>query len=356
MTGRRGFLVGAAAASLAAPATVSAQTPIRWRMVTSWPRSLPGPGMTAQRLVDRISAMSGGRLEIALFAAGELVPALEVLDAVQGGTAEIGHTASFFWAGKMPAAQFFTSVPFGLLPLEHAAWIEHGGGQALWDELYAPFGVKPFMAGNTGTSMGGWFRREIRTLADLKGLRFRIPGLGGDMYKALGAVPTVVPPPEVLPALLSGTIDATEFLGPWSDLSAGFYKAAPFYYWPGLHEPNGTGEAVIGLAAWNELPPDLKAVVENACRAEAAYAVAEAEWNDQAALDILVQEHGVQLRRFPPDVEEAARGAAAEVLKNFESGSDIEQRIYASFRAMHARAGSWSQLSSQAFLEARNGA
>jgi TRAP-type mannitol/chloroaromatic compound transport system substrate-binding protein len=323
-------------------------------MVTSWPRNLPGPGVTAQRLADRILAMSGGRLEVQLFAASELVPALEVLDAVQGGTAEMAHTASFFWAGKMPAAQFFTSVPFGLLPLEHSAWIEHGGGQALWNELYAPFGVKPFMAGNTGTSMGGWFRKELKSLADLKGLRWRMPGLGGEMIRAMGAVPSLVPPPEIITSLQSGAIDATEFLGPWSDMAAGFYKAAPYYYWPGLHEPNGTGEAIVAAAAWQALPADLQAVVENACRAEAAYAVAEAEWQDQAALEALIAEHGVQLRRFPADIEAAAREAAESVLAAFDAMGGIEQRIYRSFRAMQARAIQWSRVSSQAFLEARN--
>ena len=354
MTARRAFLATAAGA-VSMPAVARAQEMVTWRMVTSWTRNLPGPGITAQRLADRIGTMSGGRLEIELHAAGELVPALEVFDAVQGGTAEMAHTASFFWAGKMPAAQFFTSVPFGLLPLEHAAWIEHGGGQGLWDELYAPFGVKPFMAGNTGTSMGGWFRKEITSLADLQGLRFRIPGLGGEMMRRIGANPTMVPPPEVLPALQSGAIDATEFLGPWSDLAAGFYKAAPYYYWPGLHEPNGTGEAIVSLEAWDRLPPDLKAVVENACLAEAAYAVAEAEWHDQAALDELVR-LGAKLRRFPPDVEQAAREAASQVLAAFDANGGLDQRIYRSFAAMQSRAVSWSRHASQAFLEARNGA
>ncbi len=354
MTARRAFLA-AAAGAVSMPAVARAQETVTWRMVTSWVRNLPGPGTTAQRLADRIGTMSGGRLEVELHAAGELVPALEVFDAVQGGTAEMAHTASFFWAGKMPAAQFFTSVPFGLLPLEHAAWIEHGGGQALWDELYAPFGVKPFMAGNTGTSMGGWFRKEINSLADLQGLRFRIPGLGGEMMRRIGANPTMVPPPEVLPALQSGAIDATEFLGPWSDLAAGFYKAAPYYYWPGLHEPNGTGEAIVSLEAWGRLPPDLQAVVENACRAEAAYAVAEAEWQDQAALDELVR-LGAKLRRFPPDVEQTAREAALQVLAAFDAKGGLDQRIYRSFAAMQSRAVSWSRHASQAFLEARNSA
>jgi len=342
----------AGAAVLAAPAVARAQA-TKWRMVTSWPKNLPGPGVTAQRLADRIAAMSDGRLEVVLYAAGELVSGLEVLGAVGGSVAQMGHTASFFWTGKMPAAAFFTTVPFGLTPGEHVAWIEHGGGQALWDELYAPFGVKPFMAGNSGMQMGGWIRREIAGLDDLKGLKFRIPGLGGAMMKKLGVVPVLVAPSEILPALQAGTIDATEFLGPWSDRAAGFYKVAPYYYGPGLHEPNGTGECVVNLDAWDALPADLKAVVENACRAEASFALAETEWQNAAALEALERD-GVEIRRWPADIVAAARVAADEVLAEFDAAGGIGQRIYRSFLEMKQRSVKWSALSAQAFLQARN--
>ena len=180
----------------------------RWRMVTSWPKRLPGPGMSAERVAERITTLSGGRLDIAVHAAGEIVPAFEVLDAVGGGVAEMGHTASFYWQGKMPAAAFFTTVPFGLTPGEHVAWVDAGGGQALWDELYAPFGVKPFMGGNTGVCMGGWFRREIKSRADLSGMKIRSLGLGGEVYRRLGATPQTTPPAEILTSLQSGVIDA----------------------------------------------------------------------------------------------------------------------------------------------------
>lgn len=222
-SGRRGLLLGGAGV-LAAPALLRAQAGLRWRMVTSWPRNLPGPGMNAQRLADRIGQASGGRLTVQLYAAGELVPALQVFDAVNAGAAEMGHTASFYWAGKARAAPFFTTVPFGLAPAEHAAWIDHGGGQALWDELYAPFGLKPFMAGNSGVQMGGWFRREIDGPGDLRGLKLRSAGLGGELFQRLGAVTVALGVPEIYPALQSGTIDAVEFLGPASDLAAGFYQ------------------------------------------------------------------------------------------------------------------------------------
>src|SRR5262245_25606291 len=182
----------ALAGTVAAPAVARAATQ-RWRMVTSWPKRLPGPGMSAERIAERIAVLSGGRLQVTVHAAGELVPAFEVLDAVGGGVAEMGHTAAFYWQGKQPAAAFYTTVPFGLTPLEHVSWVEHGGGQALWDELYAPFGVKPFMAGNTGVCMGGWFRREVKSLDDLKGLKLRSLGLGGEVFRRLGATPVSGP-------------------------------------------------------------------------------------------------------------------------------------------------------------------
>jgi TRAP-type mannitol/chloroaromatic compound transport system substrate-binding protein len=184
-------------AALAAPALARADTALRWRMVTSWPRNLAGPGVSAGRLAERITKMSGGRLEVEVFAAGEIVPALSTFNAVSTGVAEMAHTASLYWIGKLPASIFFTTAPFGLGPLEHQAWIASGGGQKLWDELYAPFGVKAFLAGNTGPSMGGWFRSEIKSLADVKGLRIRVQGIGAELYARLGATPVTLAPGDL---------------------------------------------------------------------------------------------------------------------------------------------------------------
>jgi TRAP-type mannitol/chloroaromatic compound transport system substrate-binding protein len=354
MTSRRSLLVTGTAGAFAAPALVRAQSRQRWRMVTSWPRNLPGPGQTAQRLADRITAMSGGRLEVELYAAGELVPAFETMDAVGRGVAEMAHTAAVFWLGKAKAAAFFLAIPFGLIPLEHMAWIEHGGGQALWDELYAGFGVKPFMAGNTGMSMGGWFKRELTGVKDLEGLKFAMPGLGGEMYAPMGIIQVSMPPGDRLPALMSGAIDAAEFAGPFSDLALGFYKAAPYYYWPGLHEPNGTGECIVNLGIWEKLEEDLKAVVREACRAENAFALAESERMNAEALKALVEEHGVKLRRFPAEIENAARASAEEVLAQFERMGGLDARIYRSYVDMRARLRDWSSISAQAFLDARS--
>jgi TRAP-type mannitol/chloroaromatic compound transport system substrate-binding protein len=350
-TRRTALLAGAGA--LAAPATLKADTVHRWRMVTSWPRDLPGPGMTAARLARRIETMSGGQIAIQLHAAGEIVPAFEVLDAVSEGVAELGHTAAVFWAGKMPVSQLFLAVPFGLTPLEHTSWIEHGGGQALWDELYGDFGVKPFMAGNTGMSMGGWFRQEINGLADLQGLRFRMPGLGGDLYQPFGIVQVSLPPGETLPALQSGAIDAAEFAGPFSDLALGFYQAAPYYYGPGLHEPNGTGECIVNRGTFEALPDHLQAVVAEACRAENAFALAEAERMNAEALKSLVEDHGVQLRTFPDEVTAALRARAPEVLGQFAEKGGLEKRIHDSYVAMLELMRPWSRESMARFLTAR---
>jgi len=350
-TRRNALLAGAGV--MAAPAVLRADTPIRWRMVTSWPRDLPGPGMTATRLARRIETMSGGRIEVQLYAAGEIVPAFEVLDAVSEGVAELAHTAAVFWAGKMYVSQLFLAVPFGLTPLEHMAWIEHGGGQALWDELYGDFGVKPFMAGNTGMSMGGWFRREIHSVGDLRGLRFRMPGLGGDLYAPMGIVQVSLPPGETLPALQSGAIDAAEFAGPFSDLALGFHQAASYYYGPGLHEPNGTGECIVNRGAFEALPDDLRAVVTEACRAENAFALAESERMNAEALQSLVEDHGVQLRAFPAEITAALREQAPSVLAQFADQGGLEKRIHDSYVAMLDLLRPWSRESLAAYLAAR---
>src|SRR6187431_3659730 len=297
--------------AVAAPSIARAQSR-RWRMVTSWPKRLPGPGMSAERVAERVRTLSGGRLDIAVHAAGEVVPAFEVLDAVGGGVAEIGHTASFYWQGKMPAAAFFTTVPFGLTPNEHVAWVDAGGGQALWDELYAPFGVKPFMGGNTGVCMGGWFRRELRSADDVKGLKIRSLGLGGEVYRRLGATPQTTPPGEILTSLQSGVLDAAEFVGPGSDIALGLYRVAPFYYYPGFNKPNGTGECIVSLKAWEGLDSELKAIVAHACATEASYALSEMERLNAEALAALIERHNVQLKSFPGEVVAAARKVSAD--------------------------------------------
>lgn len=356
LTRRKMFGTGATAmaGALAAPNLALAQAK-RWRMVTSWPKRLPGPGMSAERVAERIRTLSGGKLDIAVHAAGEIVPAFEVLDAVGGGVAEIGHTASFYWQGKMPAAAFFTTVPFGLTPGEHVAWVDAGGGQALWDELYAPFGVKPFMGGNTGVCMGGWFRREIKSRADIGGTKIRSLGLGGEVYRRLGATPQTTPPAEILTSLQSGVIDAVEFVGPGTDIALGLYRVAPFYYYPGFNKPNGTGECIVSLSAWNALDAEMKAIVSHACAVEANFALSEMERLNTEALQALVGQHNVRLSGFPQDLIEAARKTSTDVLAELANKSAATKKVHDSYVAFRERTGAWSRISLKSVLQAREG-
>ena len=357
MITRRG-LAGAGtlgvAGAIAAPSVARGEAR-RWRMVTSWPKRLPGPGMSAERVAERIAALSGGRLQITVHAAGEVVPAFEVLDAVGSGVAEIGHTAAFFWQGKQPAAVFYTTVPFGLTPTEHVAWIDAGGGQALWDELYAPFAVKPFMGGNTGVCMGGWFRREINGADDVKGMKIRSLGLGGEIYRRLGATPQTTSPAEILTSMQSGLIDGAEFVGPGSDIALGLYRVATFYYAPGFNKPNGTGECIVSLKAWESLDSEMKAIVQHACANEAQFALAEMERLNAEALVALTGQHGVKLRTFPQALIGAARRQAGDVVGELAGKSALARKVHDSYLAFRDRTAQWSRISIKAVLEAREG-
>jgi TRAP-type mannitol/chloroaromatic compound transport system substrate-binding protein len=344
----------ALAGTLAAPTVARAQTR-HWHMVTSWPKKLPGPGMSAERVAERIAALSGGRLKVTVYAAGELVPAFEVLDAVGGGVAEFGHTAAFYWQGKQPAAAFYTTVPFGLTPLEHVAWVDAGGGQALWDELYAPFEVKPFMAGNTGVCMGGWFRREVQGLDDLKGLKIRSLGLGGEVYRRLGATPQTTPVGEILTSLQSGVLDAAEFVGPGTDIALGLFRVSPFYYGPGFNKPNGTGECIVSRKVWDAADAETKAIIAHACAAEASFALSEMERLNAEALAVLTSRDGVQLRSFAPALVEAARKQAASVIDELANRGVMARKVHDSYLAFRDRTAPWSRVSLKAVLEARDG-
>lgn len=349
---RRKIVGAGLAGALAAPSVALAQTR-RLRMVTSWPKRLPGPGMSAERVAERIASLSGGKLQVTVHAAGEVVPAFEVLDAVGSGVADMGHTAAFYWQGKEAAAAFYTTVPFGLTPNEHVAWVEAGGGQALWDEIYAPFGAKPFMGGNTGVCMGGWFRREIRSLADLRGLKIRSLGLGGEVFRRLGATPQTTPPSEMLTSLQSGVIDGAEFVGPGSDIALGLYRVAPLYYGPGFNKPNGTGECIVSLKVWEALDSEFKAIIAHACSAEATFALSEMERLNAEALVALTGQHRVQLRTFPADLVAAARKEANDVLADLAARNDKARRVHASYSAFRDRTAAWSRISLRAVLEAR---
>lgn len=350
---RRTTLAAAATGLLAAPSIARAQGSMRWRMVTSWPKNLPGPAFSAQRIADRIRLLSGGRLDVQVFAAGEVVPAFAVHEAVGNGTVELGHTASFFAIGREPALAYFTSVPFGFTPPEHNAWIMNGGGQALWDEASARFGLKPLPGGNTGVSMGGWFRREIASAEDVKGLKIRMIGLGAELFQRMGATALAVPPGDIYPALERGAIDAAEFTAPGSDIQLGLWKVAPFYYTPGFNKPNGSSELLVHKAHWDALPADLKGVVQAASDAEQAVALAEIEKLNMDALAQLVGAHGVQLRGFPAALIQIARRHAADLARDLGTRSPMAVKVAESYRAFQARISPWTRVSLHAALGAR---
>ena len=264
---RRSFLAGAGTAALAAasmPAPAIASGARQLKMVTTWPKNYPGLGTSAERLATRISEMTEGQLDIKVFAANELVPALESFDAVSSGAADIYHGAEYYWQGKSKAYNFFTAVPYGMTAAEINGWIYHGGGQELWDNLASGFNIKPFMAANTGVQLSGWYRNEINSLDDLKGLKIRMPGLGGEVMRRLGAAAVTLAGPDIFPALQNGTIDAAEWVAPWNDMAFGFYRIAKFYYWPGFHEPGSSLAAGFNLAVWESLTKQPQAVVRAA--------------------------------------------------------------------------------------------
>lgn len=339
---RRGLLGAFSAAALARPAL--AAQPLRWRMVTSWSRTLAGPGTSAARLARRIGELTQGRIQVDVFAAGEIVPAFAVHEAVTNGTVEAGHTAAFFLSARQPAAAFFTTMPFGMGPLDHQAWIMAGEGQGLWDELYRPLGLRGLMAGNTGPSMAGWFRREIASAADLKGLRIRVAGLGAEVYSRLGAVAQSIPPGDIYPALERGTLDAVEFLGPMNDLPLGLHKIAPHSFYPGFNKPNGASEFVIATKIWDELPADLRQAVEAACALEHQQGLAEATQAHAVALRQLVAE-GARLAPIPADLLGEARMQARAVVAAVAEHSPLASRIGASYARAAGDMARWGAVS-----------
>lgn len=334
MTIDRRSVLGAAgalsAATLASAPAIAKETTV-WRMVTTWPRNAPGVGVNAQRFADRVGVLSGGRLTIELSAAGELIPAFEALDAVQQGTADLSHSAPFFWLGKSKALNYFGSIPLGLLDSEIAAWLYFGGGMALWEETMADFGIKPIFAGSSGISAGGWYRKEINGLDDLQGLKLRMAGLGGEVMKRLGATPVLTPPSEVFQAMASGTVDAAELIGPWNDMAFGLFEVADYYYLPGFHEVGPTAEILINQNVWSALSDDLKAVVEAAAKATAIEYNADYRYHNATLLPALVDEHDVALRAFPDAVNQAIGETAMDVLNELGEGDDLTRRIHASY-------------------------
>lgn len=326
-----------------------------WKMVTTWPKNFPGLGTGANHIASLITQMSGGRIQVTVYGDNELVPAMEVFDAVSGGTAQLGHGAAYYWKGKREAAQFFAAVPFGLDAQEMNAWLFYGGGMELWREVYAPFGVLPVAAGNSGVQMGGWFNREINSLADLSGLKMRIPGLGGEVLKRAGGVPVSMPGSDIFTSLESGAIDATEWVGPYNDMAFGLHKAAKYYYYPGWHEPGTTLECLVNKAAFEALPADLQSIVTNACLVVNGDMLWEYTARNSTALQTLRKEHHVDVREFPASVMQRLRELSEQVVREVADKDATSGKVYASYRNFQRVVTGWTDISERAYMNLRAG-
>lgn len=336
-----------------APSSSRSRQTFKWNMVTSWPPGLPGLGSGAENLARRIDAASAGRLKIKVFAGGELVPALEVFDAVQTGTAQMGHDAAYYHRGKIPAAQFFTTIPFGLNANEMNAWFYYGGALELWHEYYDQFGLIAFPTGQTGVQMAGWFNKEINSIADLRGLKMRIPGLGGEVMQRAGVIQVTVPAAEIFTSLQTGVIDAAEWIGPYNDVSLGLHKAARYYYYPGWHEPGPSLQCTINKQAWNTLPDDLQQIVKSACQAANLDVQAEYTYGNAMALDQLAKDPNVELRELPKDVLDVLRVHSAEVIAELTAKNDWARRLHESYNDFLVKSSAYQKISELSYLAYR---
>ena len=346
-------LGGAAAAStMAAPAIAKERVEIA--MVATWGRDFPGLGTGAQRFAQRLNDMSDGRIQVTYYAANERVKAFDSFDEVASGNAQMYHAAEYYWKGKHPGWAYFTSVPFGLTYTEMNAWIRFGGGQELWDELGADYGLKGLMCGNTGVQMGGWFRKEMNSVDDFKGLKMRMPGLGGDVLAKMGGSPVSLPGGQIYENLISGAIDATEWVGPWNDEIMKFYEAAKYYYYPGMHEPGAMLACGMNKTWWDGLSKSDQMMIEAASSMENDVMMSEYNAKNGAALKRLVNDQGVKLRQFNDDIYDGFAEASEEVFAEVQEHSDLANRIHQSFVTARADIGAWAEISDQAYLTQRN--
>jgi TRAP-type mannitol/chloroaromatic compound transport system substrate-binding protein len=348
---RRGFLnraaiAGAGAAALAAPAA-HAQATVRWRMSTSWPKSLDNMYGSAELLCKRVGELSGGRFEIRAFPGGEIVPPAQNMDAVSNGTVECNHVLATFHFGKNSAVAFDTGLSFGLNARQHNAWVMHGGGMAHLRKLYKQYGIVNFISGNVGVQMGGWFRKEIKSVADLQGLKMRIGGIGGMVMSKLGALPQQIPPGDIYPSLEKGAIDAAEWIGPYDDLKLGLNKVAPFYYSPGWFEGSASITTMVNEKAWAALSPEFKAIFETACHEQTLSMLARYDTTNPGALKQLIA-GGAKVAYFPRDVMDAAYKASQEVWKELSDKNPDFAAIFPQWQAFQKEQVEWFRVAEAA--------
>jgi TRAP-type mannitol/chloroaromatic compound transport system substrate-binding protein len=351
--------VAAAGAACAGPGetgpNVNTRPNVQWRLASTFPRMLDALYGSSERLAQKLEALTEGRFRIRPYAAGELVPALQVLDAAQQGTVQVGHSAGYYYTGKNEALAFDTGVPFGLTSRQQSAWLYHGGGMDLLREVYADFGIINFPAGNTGAQMGGWFKREIRGLSDLRGLKMRIPGMGGQVMNQLGVTVQVLGGGEIYPALERGVIDATEWVGPYDDEKLGFQNAARFYYYPGWWEPGPSMSFMVNRQAWDRLPSSYQEAFEVA----AVYAMNGTQTiydtQNPAALERLIA-GGTQLRRYPDEIMAAAQRVTEQLLEQHASRDASYRGVHDGFKKFREDSYRWFATAEQEFARFAYGA
>lgn len=327
---------------------------IKWKLVTTWPKGLPGLGSAPENFARRVEEMSNGRLSIRVYGAGEVVPPFEVFDAVSQGVAEMGHGASYYWKGKIPSAVFYTAVPFGMTAQEMNGWLHYGGGLELWRELYAPFGVRPFAGGSTGVQMAGWFNRELKSAEDLKGLKMRIPGLAGEVFTASGGTSVRLAGGEIYTSMQTGVIDAVEWVGPYNDRTLGLMEVAEYYYYPGWHEPGAMLEFTVNQEALDRLPVDLQAIVEGAARATNQDMLDEFTARNNSSLTSLLDEYETKLRPLPDDVMDILHSNAVIALDKLKEDDPMAAKISASYENFLDGVRTYHEISERAYLNARD--
>ena len=355
-TRRRAMLLGmtptvTVAANLPRPAL--AQGVRQLTMVTAWPENFIPYQISAERLARSIAAMSDGRLKVMVYPANRLVGAFETFDAVSAGVADLYHSTDNYFGAKIPALNFFSQVPFGMTADELSSWIAFGGGQALWDEVDAPFNIKPLSCMNEGVQMGGWFNKEINSPADLKGLRYRMPGLGAEVLRRMGATVVTTPGGEIITALKSGAIDASEWVGPWADIAMGLDKVADYYYYPGFHEPGTSVTLGINKTLWDGLTPADRALIEAAADAELTRSLAECNAENVKALKVLRADERIKILRFNDSLIKEFGRLSKEVLADTAAKDPLARKVYDSYMAFLAGIMDWGELSETGYRDTR---
>ena len=325
----------------------------QWTMVTTWPKNFPGLGLAPENFSKYIEEMTCGRMKIKVYGAGEFVPAMGVFDAVSQGNVQLGHGASYYWTGKVKSSQFFTAVPFGLTAQEMNGWLHYGGGLELWQEAYEPFNLIPLAGGNTGVQMAGWFKKEINSLDDLKGLKMRIPGLAGEIFTRAGAETVTLPGNEIFLSLQQGVVDAAEWVGPYNDLTFGFHQVADYYYYPGWHEPGSTLEIIINKDAYESLPEDLKAIIKYAAKASNQEMLDEYTARNNKALNELIEKHNIELKKIPDTVLVELRRITDEVMEDFIADDEMAKKVYKSYKEFKEQVINYHRISEKAYIDTR---